>query len=123
MRIVGIRGGTGLPVETDGYSAADHLRAVLNCVSAIDVCVVNSSVIGTAVADRYVKSGSAVVSVSAKDEEEIRRNSVMPVAAPLARDCEMKARHDCGMLARLVVSLARDAAGAEQMICSQRNGR
>ena len=49
--------------ETDGYSAADHVRALFEYLpaSSIDVCVLNSSPIGRAVADRYLKSGSEIV--------------------------------------------------------------
>ena len=109
--------------ETDGYSSADHLRALLKYLPAIDVCVLNSAAIGTGVAERYLKSGSQIVSGTAEDEDEIRRIGVIPVAAPLLRSGEIKARHDPETLARLVVSLARGFAGAHQILCSQGNGR
>lgn len=114
------------PGETDGYSAADHLRALdlYLPVRCIDVCVVNSTTIGTAVAKRYVKTGSDVVAVTPETEDEIRRMGVTPVAAPLLRDGEDKARHDPAILARLVVSLALGGvAEAPEMMCGQRNGR
>ena len=47
--------------ETDGYSSADHVRALLEYLPAIDVCVLNSAAIGTGVAERYLKSGSQIV--------------------------------------------------------------
>jgi len=109
--------------ETDGYSAADHLRALLEYLPAIDVCVLNSAPIGTGVAERYSKLGSEMVSGTTEDEDEIRRIGVIPVAAPLVRSGETKARHDPESLARLVVSLARGFAGAHQILCSQGNGR
>src|SRR5205807_108009 len=47
--------------ETDGYSAAEHVNHLLEYLQApVDVCVLNSSTVGTTVAERYVKSGSAM---------------------------------------------------------------
>src|SRR5207302_6215224 len=73
------------PGETAGYSAADHIRALLDYLpsastrgpgeslrSCIDVCLLNSSAIGTAVAQRYLESGSEIVSGGSEDEKEIR---------------------------------------------------
>jgi uncharacterized cofD-like protein len=111
------------PGETDGYSAADHIRALTEYVSAIDVCVLNSSSAGMGVAERYLKSGSRVVSGAPDDEEEIRRCGVVPAAAPLLNTEEIKARHDPAALARLIVSLARERAGALEIICGLQNGR
>jgi uncharacterized cofD-like protein len=131
--------------ETDGYSAADHVRAVLQYFiksgdphppafgrrplpegegkPPIDVCLLNSSVVGKAVAERYLKFGSEIVAETPEEEDQIRRNGVVPVAAPLLKDGEVKARHDPSTLARLVVSLARGFAGAHEIICGQWNGR
>jgi 2-phospho-L-lactate transferase/gluconeogenesis factor (CofD/UPF0052 family) len=109
--------------ETDGYSSADHIRVLLEHLPSIDVCVLNSAMIGMGVAERYLKSGSQIVSGTAEDEDEIRRSGVIPVAAPLLRGGESKARHDPETLARLVVSLARGFAGTHQILCGQGNGR
>jgi len=111
------------PGETDGFSSADHLRILLEYLPSIDVCVLNSATIGMGVAERYLKSGSQIVSGTAEDEDQIRRSGVIPVAAPLLRGSEIKARHDPETLARLVVSLARGFAGTHQILCGQGNGR
>jgi uncharacterized cofD-like protein len=111
------------PGETDGYSAADHIRALTEYVSAVDVCVLNSSSAGMGVAERYLRSGSRIVSGGPEDEAEIRGCGVVPAAAPLLRAGEIKARHDPAALANLVVSLARERVGAEKIICGQQNGR
>jgi hypothetical protein len=63
-----------------------------------------------------------MVTGTPEDEDQIRRSGVVPVAAPLLKDGEVKARHDPATLARLVVSLAHGFAGAHQIICSQWNG-
>ena len=109
--------------ETDGYSADDHVGALLQYLPAIDVCLLNSSGIGMGVAERYLMKGSEVVSGTAESEDRIRRCGVLPVAAPLLKGGEIKARHDPAMLARLVVSLARGFAGAHELIGVERNGR
>jgi uncharacterized cofD-like protein len=109
--------------ETDNFSAADHIRVLLEYVRPIDVCLLNSSPVGTGVAERYLKSGSQIVSGSSEDEDEIRRNGVIPVAVPVLKSAEAKARHDPATLARLVVSLARGLAGTPEIICGLRNGR
>jgi uncharacterized cofD-like protein len=105
--------------ETDGYSAADHVRTLLEYLPSIDVCVLNCSTIGIGVAQRYLKSGSQIVSGTAEDEDRIRRCGVLPVAAPLLKDGEIKARHDPATLARLAVSLARGFAGTQETICGE----
>jgi uncharacterized cofD-like protein len=112
------------PGETSGYSAADHVRAVLDYApGSIDVCVLNSSLIGTEVAHRYLDSGAELVTVSLEDEDRIRRCGVVPVVAPLLSDGQIKARHESATLARLVMSLARGFAGVQEIICGQGNGR
>jgi uncharacterized cofD-like protein len=110
------------PGETEGFSAADHIGALLEYIS-IDVCVLNSSAVGMGVAERYSKSGSEMVSGTSEDEGEIRRRGVIPIAAPLLKTGEVKARHDPTTLARLVVSLARGFAGSHEIMCGERNGR
>jgi uncharacterized cofD-like protein len=116
------------PGETEGYSVADHVHALLEYVSPINVCVLNSSAVGTGVAERYLKSGSQIVSSTPGDEHEIRRSGVITVGAPLLRYGEIKARHDPATLARLIVSLvnrfarcARDHSSSEErkVICAE----
>ncbi len=112
------------PGETDGFSAADHLRVLFDyLLSPVDMCVLNSSALGTTVAQRYVESGSEIVSGSPEDETQIRRSGVVPVAAPLLSVGQMKVRHDPATLARLVVSLAHGCAGVQEIMCGQENGR
>jgi uncharacterized cofD-like protein len=108
------------PGETDGYSAADHLRVILKYVSPVDICMLSSSRLGTGVAQRYLKTGSAIVSGAPDDENEIRRMGVIPMTARLVNEGEIKARHDPETLARLVASLARGFAGAQEIMCGQR---
>jgi hypothetical protein len=82
----------------------------------------NSANIGTGVAERYFRSGSEIVPGTPEDEDRIRRSGVLPVAAPLLKRGEIKARHDPATLARLVVSLARGFAGVHEIICQGNGG-
>ncbi len=112
------------PGETEGFSAADHLRVLFDyLLEPVDICILNSSALGTAVAQRYVESGSEIVTGSPEDDDQIRRSGVVPVAAPLLSGGQMKVRHDPATLARLVVSLAHGFAGVREIICGQGNGR
>lgn len=104
--------------ETDGFSAADHVNALREYLPSIDVCIMNSSGIGTGVAERYFMSGSEIVAGTPEDEDRMRRMGVLPAAAPLLKAGEIKARHDPAILARLVVSLARGFNGAQELICA-----
>jgi len=110
------------PGETDGYSAADHLRAMLE-YTPIDLCVLNSARVGMKVAQRYLKFGSAIVPGTPEDEDEIRRSGVVPIMSSLLNDGGVKARHDPTSLANLVVSLSHGFAGVAQIACMQGNGR
>jgi uncharacterized cofD-like protein len=111
------------PGETDGYSASDQVRMLQQYISPIEVCLLNSSTVGSGVAERYLKTGSRIVSGTAKDESEIRKLGVTPVAAPLLKCGERKARHDPATLARLVASLARGIGSEHEIMSDQRNGR
>ncbi len=95
------------PGETDGYSAADHVRMLQSYLPArsIDVCLMNNACAGTGVAARYHERGSGIITGTLADEEEIRKTGVIPVAAPLIHEGEIKARHDPRALAQWVVSL------------------
>jgi uncharacterized cofD-like protein len=111
------------PGETDGYTAADQVRMLLQYVAPIEVCLLNSSTVGSGVAERYLKTGSRIVPGTAKDEDEIRKLGVIPVAAPLLKYGESKARHDPSVLARVVASLARGVGSEHEIMSNQRNGR
>ncbi len=100
------------PGETDGYSAANHIRTLQSYLppDSIDICILNSRGIGMRLADRYLRSGSEVVSAAPEDEDEIRRMGVIPAFATLLKDEETKARHDAVALARVITSIARGRA-------------
>jgi uncharacterized cofD-like protein len=111
--------------ETDGYSAADHLRALQSYLPAgsIDTCILNNRTIGTGLAERYLKSDAETVLFMPEIEDDIRRAGAIPVAAALLKEGEVKARHDPEALARVVVSLASGVTGVQELTCGQRNRR
>ncbi len=92
------------PGETDGLTAADHLRVLETYLGAgvVDVCVLNSQPIKETVEERYLEFGSEPVSWS---EDGIGRMGVVPVTADLLAETPLKVRHDAMKLARLIVSL------------------
>jgi hypothetical protein len=78
--------------------------------------VLNTDAIGMGLAERYLSSGSEMVSGEPESEEEIRRVGVVPLSASLVKSGEVKARHDAVTLARLIVSLARGVSDVPEMI-------
>jgi len=93
------------PGETDGYTAADHLRALQSYLPAgtIDVCVLNSRSASPVLVERYLESGGALVRSS---EDEIMRLGVKVETAELLEENGVKVRHDAQTLARLIARLA-----------------
>lgn len=53
--------------ETEGYSAADHARAILDHGGAIDVCLYNTYEVPEKLADRYLPEGSEPLRPSTED--------------------------------------------------------
>ena len=94
------------PGETDGFTAADHLRVLETYlgIGVVDVCVLNSQPIKRTVEERYIESGSEPVSWN---EEEMIQMGVATAVADLLEESRTKVRHDPIRLARLIVSLAR----------------
>jgi uncharacterized cofD-like protein len=96
----------GQPGETDGFTAVDHVRAVLDVLGpgAIDACLLNTRRPRGAMARRYLAMGAKVVAV---DAAAVRALGPASVEADLFAQAGRKARHDADALSRLVVDLAR----------------
>jgi uncharacterized cofD-like protein len=92
------------PGETDGYSAADHVRAVRRHVGdAIDVALVHRGPLPAALTAAHAAEGAAPVAV---DRREIEALGVVPVVLDLLAPGGV-ARHDPGKLARALFAIAR----------------
>lgn len=109
------------PGETDGLSAADHLRVLEEYLGprSIDICLLNSRQISRALLRRYTEMGSEPVRFKA---EEITRMGAVPIAADLLDENEHVVRHDSDKLAHLVIALTRGALRAQDIICGELAG-
>ncbi len=93
------------PGETDGFDAADHIRAIMEHggQGLIQYCLINSAAIPPEVAQRYHEQGAEVVTA---DIARIRALGVIPVVRPLISDSNL-ARHHPQKLADAIVELVR----------------
>jgi uncharacterized cofD-like protein len=97
------------PGETDGFSAADHLRILETCLGrgAVDFCIVNTGI--AAICSRLpLEAGSAPVTC---DVRQIESRGAIPIQADLLTRSETGIRHDPARLGNLVVNVARGALG------------
>jgi uncharacterized cofD-like protein len=102
---------TTQPGETDGFSAADHFRAVEAYLGprAVNFCLVNSRPIAHRSAHTGPQDGPEPVRC---DIAKIASFGVIPIRADLAAEDGDSLRHDPAKLARLVVSLGlKEMAG------------
>ena len=95
------------PGETDGFSAADHLRILETCLGrdAVDFCIVNT---GTAPvrSSLPLEAGSTPVTCDALQIESL---GAIPVQADLLTLQGAGIRHDSMRLGSLVVNIVRGA--------------
>lgn len=92
------------PGETDGYGAADHLRAVLRHLGeVVDVALVHRLPVRASVAEAYADQGGIPV---AMDRDEIEAQGVVPYVTDLLAPGNL-GRHDPQKLARALLAIAR----------------
>ena len=91
------------PGETDGFTAADHLEALIRHVGdgIIDFILVNTETPSEETLERYRAAGSAPVSV---DTERIRAMGIQVIAAPLLGEAK-GAVHDSALLSAELIRL------------------
>lgn len=89
------------PGETDGFTAADHVRALINHAGfgIVDVCLVNEQAVPTQLRQRYEEQGAQPVHV---DEAEIAKLGVAVWRGNLLDENLGSIRHDAGKLAAAV---------------------
>ena len=97
------------PGETVGFSASDHVRAILEHSSQdlLDCVVVNTRPIGTALRRKYAREKAQPV---ANDIDRLKAMGLWVVEANLAGQ-EAKVRHDPAALAGTVIELAAASRG------------
>ena len=95
--------------ETEGYTAADHLAALLRHGTAdmVELCLANSSPIPPELVERYRAEGAEALTV---DRERIAQVGIELVERPLASPSGDFARHDPDALASAVLDIYRARA-------------
>jgi uncharacterized cofD-like protein len=92
------------PGETDGYTAADHVRALQRHLGdVVDVALVQRPAFPEAVARAYAEEGAAPVAL---DRAALEALGVVPVVADLLAEGGI-GRHDPQKLARALLAIAR----------------
>ncbi len=94
------------PGETTGFSASDHVDAVLKhaCKGLLDCVILNTRPIAPAQLRRYARQGARPVE---NDVDKLRQMGVSIVEAELAEQTD-KVRHDAERLACIVLDLAAE---------------
>ncbi len=93
------------PGETDGFDAADHIRAIIEHggYGLIQYCLINNAAVPPQVAKRYHDQGAEVVTA---DIAKIGELGIIPVVRALISDSDL-ARHDPQKLAEAIMELVR----------------
>lgn len=92
------------PGETDGYGAADHVRALRRHLGdVVDVALVHRGPLPAPVARAYAEEGAAPVAL---DRPALEALGVVPVVADLLAEGDL-GRHDPQKLARALLAIAR----------------
>lgn len=107
--------------ETEGYTVADHVAAVLSHGGGpglVDVCLANSAQVRPGLVERYREEDAAPIVI---DRERVEALGVELVERPLASETSDYARHSVARLAAAVMELHAErsiriahALGAEE---------
>ncbi|HEY8391435.1 MAG TPA: uridine diphosphate-N-acetylglucosamine-binding protein YvcK [Capillibacterium sp.] len=91
------------PGETDGFTAADHLRALLDHTdrNLVDYMIINNQEVPPEARAAYAEEGAEPV---LPDAERVSALGVCPIVAPLLNTNGL-VRHDADLLAKLLVEL------------------
>ena len=95
--------------ETEGYTAADHLRELLRhgAPGMVDGCLANSSPIPEHLQEEYLREGADVMKI---DRERVEAQGVKLYTAPLLSSrCEY-ARHDPILLTQAIMEVFNQQA-------------
>ena len=94
------------PGETDGYTAYEHIKAIIEHSSPriIDYCVVNSRLISQELLEKYQQDNSFPVLI---DIDKIRHAGYRVIEGDLVNSLDY-VRHDSEKLAKIVVDLIQE---------------
>lgn len=96
--------------ETEGYTASEHLAALLKHGGGpglVDVCLCNDEPVREELLERYLAENAVPIAV---DAENIRTLGAEPVCRPLASDTQNYARHSYTKLANAIMDIYRERA-------------
>jgi len=95
--------------ETEGYTAADHLEALLShgAPGLLDLCLANSAPVQPELLEKYREEDAAPLVV---DRERIAALGLELVEAPVADQDGNLARHDPDLLAQAILEIYRARA-------------
>ena len=95
------------PGETDGYSASDHIRALIAHAHprALDYCIVNTGEIPQEILRRYARENSYVV---VNDRKKIENMGYRVIEDDFSKIEDSVIRHDPEKLARVILGLIEE---------------
>ena len=104
--------------ETEGYTAADHVEALLahGAPGMVDVCLANSEAVRPGLLERYRKEDSAPLIV---DRERFVRMGLELAQLPVADPAGHYARHSASRLTEAIMSIYRQHAGRVRYIVEE----
>lgn len=93
--------------ETEGYTAADHLRALFEhgAPGLLDICLANSEQVRPGLVERYQQEDATPLVV---DRDQIRQMGLELVERPVASRTSNYARHSQTRLAQAIIEIYRD---------------
>jgi len=97
------------PGETDGFTASDHLKALLKSVPdlKIDYCLVNNQMPPMELLEKYRREDQSAVEV---DLENIEKMGIKPIQTPLISTTDL-VRHDSNLLAQSIIGILKEPHG------------
>jgi len=95
------------PGETDGYSASDHIRALINHSHprSIDYCILNTGEVPPEILKRYAQQNSAMVT---NDRRKIENMGYRVIEDDFGIIEEGAIRHDPRKLAKIILGLLEE---------------
>ena len=95
--------------ETEGYTAADHLEALLvhGAPGLVDLCLANTAPVNPGLLEKYREEDAAPLTV---DRELIAKLGLELVERPVASEEGNYARHDPDQLAQAILEIYRERA-------------
>ncbi len=95
--------------ETEGYTAADHLEALLvhGAPGLLDLCLANTAPVRPGLLEKYREEDAVPLNV---DRERIAKLGLELVERPVASEDGSYARHDPDQLAQAILEVYRDRA-------------